>query len=145
MDIYVLGFAFTFDGRVALIRKNRPEWQAGRLNGIGGHVSDVESHISAMAREFYEETGTHIPQELWTYRGLMRGEDWVVHVFATVHADVEGVTTVTDETVELLDDSDDLINDSSFTIENVRALIELCRIPPAEPSGNFPFFELRYG
>jgi hypothetical protein len=35
---YVVGFAFDTDGRVALIRKNRPEWQAGRLNGIGGHV-----------------------------------------------------------------------------------------------------------
>lgn len=32
--LYVLGFAFTPDGRVALIQKKRPAWQAGRLNGI---------------------------------------------------------------------------------------------------------------
>ena len=39
MERMVVGFAFTEDRRsVILIRKNRPEWQAGRLNGVGGHI-----------------------------------------------------------------------------------------------------------
>jgi 8-oxo-dGTP diphosphatase len=34
---YVLGFMFSSDhSEVALIRKRKPEWQRGKLNGIGG-------------------------------------------------------------------------------------------------------------
>ena len=37
MTKYVVGFMFSPDKQfVALIRKNRPEWQAGKLNGIAG-------------------------------------------------------------------------------------------------------------
>ena len=53
---YVLGFAFTKDlKQVALIRKKRPEWQAGKLNGIGGKVNINEVPLLAMVREFQEE------------------------------------------------------------------------------------------
>lgn len=45
------------DRRVLLIRKNKPEWQAGLLNGVGGHVEGEESADDAMIREFYEEAG----------------------------------------------------------------------------------------
>jgi hypothetical protein len=39
MNRYVAGLAFSEDGtRVALIRKNRPLWQIGFLNAIGGHI-----------------------------------------------------------------------------------------------------------
>jgi 8-oxo-dGTP diphosphatase len=59
---YVVGFAFDTDGRVALIRKNRPEWQAGRLNGIGGHVEATDrTPWGAMCREWCEETGQPTP------------------------------------------------------------------------------------
>lgn len=55
---YVVGFLMdTLRHEVALIRKNRPEWQAGRLNGIGGHVEPGERPYDAMCREFFEETG----------------------------------------------------------------------------------------
>jgi len=55
---YVLGFMFNEEiTEVALIRKNRPVWQAGHLNGIGGHVEPGEAPDIAMAREFLEETG----------------------------------------------------------------------------------------
>ena len=39
MTEYVVGFMLSIDGEdVALIRKERPAWQKGRLNGIGGHI-----------------------------------------------------------------------------------------------------------
>lgn len=57
---YVVGFALDAYGRVALIRKNRPEWQAGRLNGVGGHIEPGETPAEAMVREFEEETGRRI-------------------------------------------------------------------------------------
>ena len=62
-QLYVLGFAFTTDGRVALIQKKRPAWQAGRLNGIGGKVEGTEHSAAAMVREFREETGVDTPEK----------------------------------------------------------------------------------
>jgi len=54
---YVLGFMFdSYYRRVLLIAKNHPEWQKGRLNGIGGKIEDNESPMHAMEREFREET-----------------------------------------------------------------------------------------
>ena len=58
---YVAGFCFSeCGGRVALIRKLKPEWQRGLLNGIGGKMEPGESLHSAMVREFEEETGAHV-------------------------------------------------------------------------------------
>lgn len=53
----VVGFAF--DDKllnVALIKKKKPEWQKGYLNGVGGKVKDGEGYHEAMTREFEEET-----------------------------------------------------------------------------------------
>jgi 8-oxo-dGTP diphosphatase len=61
---YVAGFVFSdwdksvFSGRsVVLIRKNKPEWQKDKLNGVGGKIELDETPPQAMAREFREETG----------------------------------------------------------------------------------------
>src|SRR5690349_13991679 len=40
---YALGFLFDGTGRVVLIRKRRPAWQAGLLNGVGGKVEPGEA------------------------------------------------------------------------------------------------------
>lgn len=55
MDM-VAGFLFYKD-RVVLVKKTKPEWQAGLLNGIGGKIEPGESPFDAMVREFEEETG----------------------------------------------------------------------------------------
>jgi 8-oxo-dGTP diphosphatase len=58
---YVCGFLFSEDRQtVALIRKNKPAWQCGRLNGIGGKIEEGESPNQAMRREFREEAGADI-------------------------------------------------------------------------------------
>lgn len=55
---YVVGFLFdNHDESVLLVRKNKPEWQAGKLNGIGGKIEENEDPLTAMHREFAEETG----------------------------------------------------------------------------------------
>ena len=57
---YVVGFLLNYDRtQVVLIRKNRPAWQAGHLNGVGGKIEMGETPIEAMTREFEEETGLH--------------------------------------------------------------------------------------
>lgn len=61
MTNYVAGFLFSQDlKRVALIRKAKPDWQAGLLNGIGGKIEDGETRFRAMVREFAEETGATV-------------------------------------------------------------------------------------
>jgi len=62
---YVVGFLFSLDilakdTKVALIEKQKPEWQKNRFNGIGGKVEDGENPLEAMTREFKEETGALI-------------------------------------------------------------------------------------
>ena len=46
---------------VLLIRKRRPAWQAGRLNGPGGKVEPGETVRAAVVRETREETRIDLP------------------------------------------------------------------------------------
>ena len=41
---YVVGFYFA-QGQVMLIQKDRPVWQKGKWNGVGGKIDDVPSAI----------------------------------------------------------------------------------------------------
>lgn len=50
---YVCGFLF-HDDNVLLVRKNRPDWQAGLLNGVGGKCEGHETPHFSMVREFQE-------------------------------------------------------------------------------------------
>jgi len=74
---YVNGFLFEAEG-VWLILKNRPKWQAGRLNGIGGHIEPGEDPLRAMIREFREETGVATTQDDWSHFATLRGEGFEV-------------------------------------------------------------------
>ena len=142
-QLYVLGFAFTPDGRVALIQKKRPAWQAGKLNGIGGKVENTEDSTAAMRREFREETGVDIPVQAWQFRGRMFGENWSVFVYTCTMEIVKNARTMEDERVFLIY-LDDLETITEKCIENVDALIQLCRIPAEQPSNIAPRFELNY-
>lgn len=60
---YVAGFLFSENlKRVALIEKQKPNWQRGKLNAIGGKIElDADEFpMEAMGREFAEETGLTI-------------------------------------------------------------------------------------
>lgn len=75
---YCLGFLFT-NSHVALIRKSKPAWQAGLLNGVGGKIEDGERPHEAMVREFQEETGAIIPD--WNHIGNLYGTAFTVYCF----------------------------------------------------------------
>lgn len=61
MTEYVLGFLFReCQPLVALITKNKPEWQKNKKNGIEGKIEPNETPLEAMRREFQEETGAAI-------------------------------------------------------------------------------------
>lgn len=97
---YVVGFVFTPDRQeVALIRKLRPKWQAGRLNGIGGKVEPGESPLEAMVREFEEETGVRIGPFKWTRAVRMEAPTWEINFFTSFTDRVGEVQSKTDEEV----------------------------------------------
>jgi 8-oxo-dGTP pyrophosphatase MutT (NUDIX family) len=74
---YSVGFAFSPKNMaVVLIRKERPAWQKGKLNGVGGHVEANESPAQAMVREYQEETGVQTALTDWELFAVMHGIDW---------------------------------------------------------------------
>ncbi|MGB3635546.1 MAG: NUDIX domain-containing protein [Rubrobacteraceae bacterium] len=117
---YVAGFYFSeCKDRVALIRKLKPEWQRGRLNGIGGKVGPGEKPYAAMVREFEEETGARV--EGWRLFCTATTEEDRLHFFTTrgdldvlYSAETEEVVTAAVEDIPTLD-----------TIPNLRWLIPL--------------------
>lgn len=88
MTNMVAGFLFDNEkNSVLLIRKERPDWQKGSLNGIGGKIELGESPLEAIIREFQEETGLQVLgwKQFCTLHG--DGDDhneaWEVHFFYT--------------------------------------------------------------
>ncbi|WP_432263407.1 NUDIX domain-containing protein [Cupriavidus sp. TMH.W2] len=98
---YVLGLAFDRRRKlVVLIRKARPEWQAGMLNGVGGKVKVGESPEQAMIREFDEETGVITLPGDWQPFARLHGAYFDMTVFRLESDVVVGqVRTMTDEEI----------------------------------------------
>lgn len=117
---YVCGFIFnpTYD-RVLLIRKNKPEWQKGHLNGIGGKIEINESVEDAMIRECYEESGLKIHQ--WEYLTELSGDDWILHFWHARTAFFDDAISMTDEKLEYYN-AKEIPTDA---IENLHWLIPL--------------------
>ena len=78
--MYCVGFLFYGD-KVLLIRKEKPEWQKGKLNGVGGKVEKGETARDAMVREMKEETGIVTQPSEWTLFCHLEGPDWKVECF----------------------------------------------------------------
>ena len=99
---WVVGFLFDLEAeRVVLIRKNQPEWQAGKLNGVGGKVEPADASIeSAMVREFREETGVTVLS--WQHFANLEWEEGVIRYFRSFATPeiVKSCRTVTDENIE---------------------------------------------
>lgn len=117
---YCLGFALN-NYHVLLIRKIKPEWQNGRLNGVGGKVKDNETAQSAMTREFQEETGIYAPQTEWEPISILEAPTYVVHVFARF-GDFQEYQSTTDETLE----EHSIIELPSSCLDNLHWLIPMC-------------------
>lgn len=95
--VYVAGLIFSEDAVVlALIKKNRPEWQRDKLNAIGGKVEPNESPADAMVRECKEEAGIYADFQPFL---CLHGDGFIVHFFRAFTNDVFKVEAMTDEEI----------------------------------------------
>jgi 8-oxo-dGTP diphosphatase len=101
---YVCGFLFdSIDhpfGRVLLIKKLRPDYQAGWLNGVGGKMQHGEQPVQAMIREFKQETGLLITD--WIYFCQMRYINKATIHFFYAQGDIDSARSQTDEELQIM-------------------------------------------
>lgn len=125
MQYYTLGFIFdSFLKNVLLVHKNKPAWQKGKINGIGGKLRKNESAKSGIRRETFEESGLIIPARNWTPVGtIIDSPPATIYVLTTVYnGDTSDAKTVTDEKVQWLT----IGNLPDQIISNLTWLIPLC-------------------
>ena len=134
---YVVGFLFDQDGKnVVLIHKQRPLWQKGYLNGVGGHLKEGEPAEVAMEREAIEEMGVRTTWQRFCQLGDRR--HWTVHFFCAFDTGALNLAkTQTDEEIVRLSVSQAVI--SPNVIPNLRWLIPMARnvTDPRERASGF--------
>lgn len=125
MKNYVVGFLFDAEyKRVVLIKKTKPKWQNGKLNGVGGKIEEFESPRKAMAREFAEETGMVTSQREWNHFLTLTGPDFRIWCYYATSDDITAVRTMTEEDVVVIDV--DLVVDQP-TIPNIPWMVAMAQ------------------
>lgn len=125
MQEYSVGFLHSED-KVVLVRKNRPEWQAGLLNGVGGHIEEGEDPHTCMVREFYEETGVQIGP--WEHFLTLEGTTARVYCFAIYDQwgqHISRAWSKTDEAIEVWPVAALNSGRSGITVPNLKWMIPL--------------------
>ncbi len=105
MKRYTLGFIFNSTlTKVLLIHKLTPEWQKGRVNGIGGKTEQGEDSLSCIVREIHEETGLVTQRNKWVYVSNLESDEWTMDVFGLVYTgDTKNAKSTDKEIVEWFD------------------------------------------
>lgn len=100
----VCGFVFNSDySKVMLIRKNRPSFLKGMLNGIGGKIEANETALNAMMRECHEETGLVINIQDWKLYLTITEAAYSLYWYVAVVSDdiLNQAKSMTDEYVDI--------------------------------------------
>jgi 8-oxo-dGTP diphosphatase len=123
---YVVGFLLDPTlSKVVLIRKAKPEWQSGLLNGVGGKVGDNiqgETPEQAIHREFKEEAGVdNLDWKPYLTLQTPHSELYFFRAIGNVHM----AQTQTEEDVGVFDVHD--VMDRCDTIPNLRWCIQMAR------------------
>lgn len=120
---YVAGFLFSEDrNKIALVKKEKPEWQRGRFNGIGGKIEAGESPRDAIIREFKEETGVEI--EEWDEFCVIKGASWQVFFYRAFSDKINDVTTMETEEINVFHIELDCVYEMNL-ISNLKWLIPM--------------------
>lgn len=122
---YVVGFLFSENYEdVVLIKKAKPEWQKGLMNGVGGKIELYDSSpAAAMTREFEEEAGVKI--ENWDEFMKLEGWNSVIYFFRA-SGDITNVKTMENSGEEVVKIKIyDLINQFDQCVHNIRWIVPL--------------------
>lgn len=151
---YVVGLAFSAtpdenERFVVLLRKTRPAWQAGLLNGPGGAVEPGEQPLQAMRREFREETGVDVAQ--WTAFATQTGvsddgDAYRIDYFKTILTigEYESLGSPTDEEVETFRVTSIIQEQQTFPYASRNLLVDNLRyLLPMAVDPDAPFAEIR--
>jgi 8-oxo-dGTP diphosphatase len=141
---YVVGFLFNAElDRVVLIRKARPDWQAGKLNGVGGKVEPEETSQDAMMREFWEEAGLLVDPDEWHEFCRLTSQGNEISFFYGV-GDYLNVRTKTDEPIGIYNVSD--LMGYEDMMPNLRWLVQMARsFTYGERAESFNISEVDHG
>lgn len=136
---FVVVFIFNHDlTQVLLILKNRPAWQAGFFNGLGGKLEAGETALQCAWREIREESTLDIREEDWVEVGVIKQPQGDVAVLTTRYESaMNDARTNEDEPIEW-HPSDCMPNN---VIANLRWLIPLCQ---EKLETNFQSFSISY-
>lgn len=120
--------AFLFDPahtQVLLIKKNRPPWQAGRYNGLGGKLEKGDTDATdAVLREIKEETGQQLTESDLRQVGTMASSDWHVEIFTSTIDQSASLPTIIPEGALEWHPVDSI---PATAIDNLQWLIPLCK------------------
>ena len=85
MTNYTLGFSINHDSNLILLVKKKfgPDFNIGKLNGLGGKLEKGESSVQCMRREFREEAGLDIEEKDWYNFGDIFDGNNIVSLFKT--------------------------------------------------------------
>jgi 8-oxo-dGTP diphosphatase len=139
---YVLGFLFSIDEEwVLLIEKTKPEWQRGKLNGIGGKIEIGERSHDAMVREFKEETSLEV--KTWDEFATLSGPFYNMFCYSS-HASKELLQSFKSPTEELVEmyDVESVTGLYYPTLPNLQWLIPMAlSMGKGEPAASYSIYE----
>jgi 8-oxo-dGTP pyrophosphatase MutT (NUDIX family) len=81
---YVIAHVYKhrLDDEVLLVMKDRPAWQKGFLNLVGGKIEEAETPEQAVLRELKEESGYEPSNKSYIEEvGLIEGDDELINCF----------------------------------------------------------------
>lgn len=119
---YVVGFTYRDNGDLLLMKKLRPDWQIGLLNGPGGKIEEDEHKTEAIRREFLEEAGVDIEEANWELFCTLQSGGHIVYFFVATKT-INTVYQTTDEELVWVDPQ----NLPDNVISNLRWLVPMSK------------------
>lgn len=126
-EFYSLGFAFNQDKtKLVLIKKTKPLWQNGLLNGVGGKVEPGELYINTMVREFEEETSVKTEDYQWHQFAVMESDNLQMPCYTAILSEIQmkAIKTTTEEEIVIIDPNVIIVGIAK-SVPNLKWLIPL--------------------
>lgn len=99
---FTLGFIFDSKlEKILLIKKNCPDFQRNKLNGLGGKLEENECPYSGITRETQEESELFIDEFKWNKFCELDTKFGYVYCFYTVTDDIYNYKQIEDEPLSL--------------------------------------------